>query len=133
MGVAEKAATGAADAYLNQGVLGATCIIFILLFLGACWVARGLYNDLKACNAAAIAEGKASVKALEAATGAADRQEAAMQGLRATLETRGHAIEELSHQIEKTGQDARHGFANLSQALEAIVRFFVSDRDRGRP
>ncbi|KAB1069279.1 hypothetical protein [Methylobacterium planeticum] len=132
MGPAEKAAADAAGVYLNQGVLGATCIVFILLFLGACWVARGLYNDLKACNAVTLADREKLITAIEGARDETEAVKEALQGIRLVLEGRGHAIGELSHQVDKAATEARHSLGNIASALDAIARRLMDWTGRGR-
>ncbi|GEP11105.1 hypothetical protein [Methylobacterium gnaphalii] len=126
---AAKAASQAADVYINQGVLGATCIIFILLFLGACLVARGLYNDLKACNATALADRDKLILAQQAAAVAAEKGVAALESLKNTLETSKDASEDLTRQVELAAAETRHAIANIKSALDGIA----GRMDRGRP
>jgi hypothetical protein len=115
--------------YLNQGVLGATCIVFICLFLAACWVARGLYQDLKASYAAGLAEREKLVLAQQAAAGAAEKCAEALEGLKTALETNKGASEDLTKQVELAAQEARHTAANILTGIAAVTQRL----DRGRP
>ncbi|MDV2986990.1 UNVERIFIED_CONTAM: hypothetical protein Q9R58_22025 [Methylobacteriaceae bacterium AG10] len=119
---AAKAASQAADVYINQGVLGATCVVFILLFLAACWVARGLYQDLKASYAAGLAEREKLVLAQQAAAGAAQKCAEALEGLKAALETNKDASEDLTKQVELAAQEARHTAANILTGIAAVTQ-----------
>ena len=119
---AAKAASQAADVYINQGVLGATCVVFILLFLAACWVARGLYQDLKASYAAGLAEREKLVLAQQAAAGAAQKCAEALEGLKTALETNKDASEDLTKQVELAAQEARHTAANILTGIAAVTQ-----------
>lgn len=115
--------------YLNQGVLGATCLVFIGLFLAACWVARSLYQDLKASYAAGLAEREKLVLAQQAAAGAAEKCAEALEGLKTALDTNKGASEDLTKQVELAAQEARHTAANILTGIAAVTQRL----DRGRP
>lgn len=125
----QAAIDATATFYLNQGVLGATCLVFIGLFIAACWVARGLYRDLKASYAASLAERDKLILAQQAAATAAEKGVAALEGLRASLETSKDASEELTKQVELAAQESRHALSNIKSALDGIA----GRLDRGRP
>lgn len=115
--------------YLNQGVLGATCLVFICLFLAACWVARGLYQDLKASYAAGLAERDKLILSQQAAATAAEKGVAALESLKAALETSKDASEDLTKQVELAAQESRHALSNIKASLDGIA----GRLDRGRP
>lgn len=127
-----KAASQAADVYINQGVLGATCIVFILLFLGACLVIRALYKDLKASHAAALAAQIADrdkvVIALNAAASAAEKAATAQSSLANALESNKDASEDLTKQVELAAQETRHAVGNILAAINGLA----SQAGRGR-
>lgn len=115
--------------YLNQGVLGATCLVFILLFLAACWVARGLYQDLKASWASIASEREKLVLAQQATATAAEKSVAALEKLGAALETTKDASEDLTKQVELAAQESRHALSNIKASLDGIA----GRLERGRP
>lgn len=118
-----------ASFYLNQGVLGATCIVFILLFLASCWVGRGLYRDLKASWASIASEREKLVLAQQATATAAEKSVAALEKLAAALETTKDASEDLTKQVELAAQESRHALSNIKASLDGIA----GRLDRGRP
>lgn len=115
--------------YLNQGVLGATCIVFIALFLASCWVSRGLYRDLKASWASIASEREKLVLAQQATVTATEKSVAALEGLKSTLETSKDASEDLTKQVELAAQESRHALSNIKASLDGIA----GRLDRGRP
>ena len=115
--------------YLNQGVLGATCIFLVLLFIGACWVIRGLYRDLKASWASIASEREKLVLAQRATATAAEKSVAALEKLGAALETTKDASEDLTKQVELAAQESRHALSNIKASLDGIA----GRLDRGRP
>ncbi|WP_232629174.1 hypothetical protein [Methylobacterium sp. Leaf118] len=130
---AAKAAAQAADVYINQGVLGTTCVVFILLFLGACLVIRALYKDLKASHTAALAAQVADrekvVLAINAAASAAEKAATAQSSLAAALETNKDASEDLTKQVELAAQETRHAVGNILAAINGLA----TQAARGRP
>ncbi len=118
-----------ANFYLNQGVLGATCIFLVLLFSGACWVIRGLYRDLKASWASIASEREKLVLAQQATATAAEKSVAALEKLGAALETTKDASEDLTKQVELAAQESRHALSNIKASLDGIA----GRLDRGRP
>ncbi|MCE4223381.1 hypothetical protein HCU64_06425 [Methylobacterium sp. C25] len=117
---AAKAATGAADVYINQGVLGATCIIFILLFLGAVLVIRALYQDIKALQASKLEDQKQIITAQNAATAAAEKIGVAMEGIRVAFGEVRDTNEDLNRKVELGTQEIRHSLANARTILETL-------------
>lgn len=115
--------------YLNQGVLGATCIVFIGLFLGVSWVARGFYKDLKAAWASIASERERMILAQQATVTATEKSVAALEGLKSTLETSKDASEDLTKQVELATQESRHALSNIKASLDGIA----GRLDRGRP
>lgn len=119
--------------YLNQGVLGATCLVFIGLFVGACLVIRALYKDLKASHAAAlaaqIADREKVVLALNAAASAAEKAATAQASLASALETNKDASEDLTKQVELAAQETRHAVGNILAAINGLA----TQAARGRP
>lgn len=134
-----EAGPQAAGILLNQGVLGALCVLLILALGVAGVVIKGLYGDVKACNAVSLEDRRELIKAVEAAKDGAERSEDAFKSLQQTLETRGQAVAELSRQFEINAEKMTHGFGNLGQTLESFVRLIERERDRadradrGRP
>ena len=125
---AQATVDATASFYLNQGVLGATCVLLLLLLAVAGVVIRHLYNDLKAVNAKTGDDRERLIKAIEGQTDTSDGLEKAMEAIKAVLESRGQAVSDLSHQMERTAQDARHSFANLGQAAAGIVTMLAEIR-----
>lgn len=117
---AAKVATGAADVYINQGVLGATCIIFILLFLGAVLVIRALYQDIKALQASKLEDQKQIITAQNAATAAAEKISVAMEGIRVAFGEVRDTNEDLNRKVELGTQEIRHSLANARTILETL-------------
>ncbi|WP_375275861.1 hypothetical protein [Methylorubrum thiocyanatum] len=115
--------------YLNQGVLGATCIVFIGLFLGVSWVARGFYKDLKTTWANWQADREKMILAQQATVAATEKSVAALEGLRVALETSKDASEDLTKQVELAAQESRHALSNIKASLDGIA----GRMDRGRP
>lgn len=119
--------------YLNQGVLGATCLVFIGLFVGACLVIRALYKDLKVSHAdamaAQIADREKVVLALNAAASAAEKAATAQSSLAAALETNKDASEDLTKQVELAAQETRHAVGNILAAINGLA----TQAARGRP
>lgn len=128
MGAAEQAATKAAEAYLNNGVLGLTALVFILLFLGSLWVIRGLLNDIKDSHKTALNDRERMITVLQGVAESGRAVQVTLDGVRLTLETRGQAIGDLSHQLERSSQDTRHSLGNLAAAMDAIARWIQSAR-----
>lgn len=115
--------------YLNQGVLGATCLVFIGLFVGACFVIRALYKDLKASHEAGLSERDKLILAQQAAAVAAEKGVAALESLKTALETSKDASEDLTKQVELAAQESRHALSNIKSSLDGIA----GRLDRGRP
>lgn len=123
--------------YLNQGVLGATCIFLVLLFIGACWVIRGLYRDLKVSHAtslaAQVADREKMVLALNAAASAAEKAATAQASLASALETNKDASEDLTKQVELATQETRHAVGNIMLAVNGLAERVTGQQSaRGR-
>lgn len=118
---ATKVATGAADVYLNQGVLGATCLIFILLFLGACWVIRAQDRKIDKLQGVALADRDRLLGTINDSEKSLNELASAMKGVQHTLEARGQTVGDLSHQLALQNTEVSHKLANLSQALKMIA------------
>lgn len=95
-----------------------------------------LYSDNQSLSTGFI---ERLITALEAAKDAAERVEAALQGMRSTLEARGQTLSDLSHQFEKTSTDIRHVVGNLAATFDAVVSLLTrarqdkSENDRDEP
>jgi len=125
---ATQAAAKAAEVYLNQGVLGATCVFLIVLLVAALFVIRSLYNEGLASSAR---ERGIIEKLITAVEGARDESAAvreAMRGIREILETRGQAIGDLSHQIDRTTTETRHTLGNMASILDSVSRWLHQGR-----
>lgn len=120
-----------ADAYFNQGVLGATVVLLLLLLVVAGLVIRTLYRDNQACHGVALEDRRDLIKAVEASRDMSERLRDLLQSMQATLETRGQTVSDLSHQVGITAQKVEHGLGNLGASLDAIARWIDRQRDRG--
>lgn len=125
---ATQAASKAAEVYLNQGVLGATCVFLIVLLLGACLVIRRLYNDGVESNAREREIIGKLITAVESARDESAAAKEAMRGVREILETRAQAIGDLSHQIDRTATETRHTLGNIASILDAVSRWLHQGR-----
>ncbi|KQP52990.1 hypothetical protein ASF34_01045 [Methylobacterium sp. Leaf106] len=123
-----------ADFYLSQGTLGATCVALALFIVVLLAVIRHLYKDIQKLHAERLAEQRAMITVIEGARDAHGDLKEALRGVEATLGARAQALSDLSHQVERTAQDARHGFANTSQMATGLVEMVRDLRDmlRGR-
>lgn len=92
-----------------------------------------LHRGWQGCQDIALRDRERLITALEAAKDASERFEGTLQSLRATLESRGQAVADLSHQVENVAIKVQHGIGNLSASMEGFVRMLDRDRDRGRP
>lgn len=118
-----SAGSKAADVFLDRGVLGAVCVFLILLLAVAGLVIRHLYNDLKTNNGQIVSYLAESIKASQGTLHTLERVEDILKELKATLDTRGAAIDGLSRQFEVIASDLRHGLGNLSSGVEGLARW----------
>lgn len=130
---ATKVASDAASILLQYQVLGAFCVFLILLLIGAGFVIRHLYKDIKALNAVTVQDRERLITALERNKESLEGVETALNGVKSTLETRAQAIVDLSHQFEIIAKDLRHGLGNLSQAVDGIFKWMREGRIGGAP
>ena len=128
----EQAATKATDALLDKGVLGAVCVLLIIALGFAGLVIRALYKDLQACNGVALTDRTKLIEAMVAVRETGERTHEALTSIRATLETRGQGMADVSPQVELVAEKVQHGFGNVSQALESFVRLMDAARGRER-
>lgn len=128
----DQAATKATDALLDKGVLGVVCVLFLLGLIVSGLVIRALYKDLQSCNAVALTDRSKLIEAMVAVRETGERTHEALTSIRATLETRGQGMADVSHQVEIVAQKVQHGFGNVSQALESFVRLLDAGRARDR-
>lgn len=70
------------------------------------------------------------VKGLEAATDAAEGTKAALNELRALIDTSGKSVGDHSHQIAILVEKIIHGFGNTSAALDGVARRLESMNGR---
>lgn len=118
--------------YLNQGALGATIVLLLILLAFAGFVIRSLYADVKASNAVNFGDRERLILAQQAAAAAADRVASILEGIKGYLVTNKDASEDLTKQIELAQQEARHSMANVSAGINGIVSRLDRDADRGR-
>lgn len=118
-----------ADFYLTQGTLGASCVALAMFIILLLFVIRHLYNDIQKLNATILAAQRDMITVIEGARDAHGDLKEALRGVEATLGARAQALSDLSHQVERTAQDARHGFANTSQMATGLVEMVRDLRD----
>ncbi|TXN78279.1 FeoB-associated Cys-rich membrane protein [Methylobacterium sp. WL8] len=110
-----------ADAYLKQGVLGATIVLLLIFLVIAGLVIRHLYNDLKAVNAITLADREKLILALGTVAAGDERDRELLQEMKTTLAGRTQALGDLSQQMALTAQETRHGFANIGQMVTGLL------------
>lgn len=106
--------------YLNQGALGATIVILLIFLCVAGWVIRGLYGDVKACNATNLADRDRIISAQQAAAAAAEKLSGILEGIKSYLATHKDASEDLTKQIELAQQETRHALNGIQTSLNGI-------------
>lgn len=115
--------------YLNQGVLGATCVLLLILlgiFGVVIWI---LHRENKALNGQLLSFTERLIEALNKVASGDERDRELLAAMKATLETRTQALGDLSNQVALSAQETRHGFAQISQALASTVELVRSVRD----
>ncbi|KOX49898.1 hypothetical protein ADL19_19770 [Streptomyces purpurogeneiscleroticus] len=118
---ASQAASKAADVFLGQGPLGAIIVAEALVIIVLALVIRYLYKRIENISERALV-------ALAEASASDERVGELLQGLKQTLDSRAHALGELSNLVALNGTEIRHGFANTSQALEGILQMLRDPR-----
>ena len=122
--------------YLNQGALGATIVLLLILLIVAGFVIRSLYADVKESNATNFGDRERLILAQQAAATAADKVASILEGIKGYLATNKDASEDLTKQIELGQQEVRHTLANVTASLDGIAnrmqREAERDADRGR-
>ncbi|KTS09756.1 hypothetical protein SB2_11935 [Methylobacterium radiotolerans] len=113
-----------ADVFLAQGPMGAVVVAESLLLIVAGFAIWKLYSDKEGL----ISKLLQVASAMEASKNATERFEDALQALRATLETRGQTVADLSQRVELMDRDLKHGLGNLSAALNGIANFLQRGR-----
>lgn len=120
-----------ADAYLKQGVLGATIVLLLIFLVIAGLVIRHLYNDLKAVNAITLADREKLILALGTVAAGDERDRELLQEMKTTLAGRTQALGDLSQQMALTAQETRHGFANIGQMVTGLLELIRGIRSGG--
>lgn len=110
-----------ADAYFNQGILGATVVLLLILLVVAGFVIRHLYNDLKAGHATTLSDREKLISALSTVAAGDERDRELLQEMKATLIGRTQALGDLSQQMALTAQETRHGFNNIGQMVSGLL------------
>ncbi len=128
----EQTGGKALDALLTQGVLGVLCVLLILALVVAGLVIRSLHNDIKGLHKEARDDREKLITAIEASTDATESTETALQGIRATLDSRHQTVADLAQRVELIARDAQHGLRNISQALAGVARLVDRRGDRHR-
>lgn len=117
----QATADAATAFYLNQGVLGATVVVLLLLLVVCGLVIRHLYNDIKALNAQICEKFARALTTVEASTTALVESRGTLQSLGAAIEALGKAVGQLSHENETHDREVRHSFGNAMHALAGIA------------
>lgn len=104
--------------------MGAVVVAESLLLIVAGFAIWKLYSDKEGL----ISKLLQVASAMEASKNATERFEDALQALRATLETRGQTVADLSQRVELMDRDLKHGLGNLSAALNGIANFLQRGR-----
>lgn len=112
---ATKVATQAADAYLNNGVLGLTCIVLILAVCVLFWL---LVSSFKA-NAALV---ERVVVTMEQSKTAADDNEEATKTNTAAITALTAATQALARELDGEVREVRHGINNVLSSVRGIAR-----------
>lgn len=112
--------------YLNQGVLGATIVLLLILLGVAGLVIRYLYKSQEAKTERIIV-------AMEAANDSAEASKKSLDELRGLFETIVKTVGEQGHQNQILAEKVQHGFGNTAASLQAVANELDRIRDRLSP
>lgn len=110
-----------ASFYFNQGVLGGTIILLLLLLVASWAVIWILYRALRKQDSDIRTLLRDALTYINGAKDAEVATKEALRGVENTLALRPQLLSDISHQIELLARDQRHGFANISQMGRGVV------------
>ncbi|MCX4195976.1 hypothetical protein OMR07_10565 [Methylobacterium organophilum] len=123
---AQQTIDSTASFYLNQGVLGATIILLLILLCVLCLVIRYLYKSQETKTERIIV-------AMEAANDAAEASKKSQDELKGLFETIVKTVGEQGHQNQILAEKVQHGFGNTAASLQAVANELDRIRDRLSP
>lgn len=107
--------------YFNQGVLGGTIILLLLLLVASWAVIWILYRALRRQDSDIRTLLRESLTYISGAQAAEAETKEALRGVENSLNLRPELLSNISHQLELLTSEQRHAFANLSQMGRGLV------------